>query len=103
MILGCDDIDAVTAERWGWVNRALPPAELWPFVEQLIARIVSFPPHAVAAAKASVVEAEIDVEQHLLREGNAFNGTLGDPVTQQRTRTLPRGRRPDSERRTRAG
>ena len=27
-ILGCDDIDAVTAERWGWVNRALPSDEL---------------------------------------------------------------------------
>ena len=84
VILGCDDIDAATAEAWGWVNRALPPAELWPFVERLVARLVSFPPHAVAAAKASVVDAEGDVESHLLREGDAFNGTLGDPVTQRR-------------------
>ena len=25
VVLGCDDVDAELAERWGWVNRALPP------------------------------------------------------------------------------
>ena len=54
-ILGCDDIDAATAERWGWVNRVLPTDELATFVDRLAARIAGFPPHAVAAAKASVV------------------------------------------------
>lgn len=54
-ILGCDDIGAVTAERWGWVNRALPSDELWPFVQRLAHRISRFPPHAVAAAKAAVL------------------------------------------------
>ena len=57
-ILGCDDIDAATAERWGWVNRVLPTDELATFVDRLAARIAGFPPHAVAAAKASVVRAE---------------------------------------------
>ena len=33
VILGCDDIDAATAEAWGYVNRALPPDELRPFVD----------------------------------------------------------------------
>ena len=48
VVLGCDDVDAELAERWGWVNRALPPDELWPFVDRLAARIAAFPPHAVA-------------------------------------------------------
>ena len=26
IVLGCDDVDAETAERWGYVNRALPAA-----------------------------------------------------------------------------
>jgi enoyl-CoA hydratase/carnithine racemase len=80
-VLGCDDIDAVTAERWGWVNRALPPGELHPFVARLAARIAKFPPHAVAAAKASIVRTEKGVEEDLLAEGNAFNATLGHPDT----------------------
>jgi enoyl-CoA hydratase/carnithine racemase len=79
VMLGCDDIDAATAEQWGWVNRALPVHELWPFVDRLATRIASFPPHAVAAAKAAVVRSEKEVEVDLLAEGNAFNATLGHP------------------------
>jgi enoyl-CoA hydratase/carnithine racemase len=82
VILGCEDIDAVTAERWGWVNRALPTAELWPFVDRLAARIASFPPHAVAAAKASVLRAEKEVPADLLAEAAAFNATLAHAETQ---------------------
>lgn len=81
VILGCDDIDAATAERWGWVNRALPPDELWPFVDRLAARIARFPPHAVAAAKAAVLRAEHGVVGDLLLEGAAFNATLGEAST----------------------
>jgi enoyl-CoA hydratase/carnithine racemase len=81
VILGCDDVDAATAERWGWVNRALPPEELHAFVARLARRIASFPPHAVAAAKAAVLRAEKEVEADLLAEGHAFNGTLGHPDT----------------------
>jgi enoyl-CoA hydratase/carnithine racemase len=81
IVLGCDDVDAAQAERWGWINRALPSAELWPFVNRLAARIASFPPHAVAAAKASVLRAEKEIEADLLAEGEAFNGTLGGPGT----------------------
>jgi len=83
IILGCDDFDAATAERFGWVNRALPPDELWPFVDRLAARIASYPPHAVAAAKASVLRAERGVVEDLLAESHAFAGTLADPSTQR--------------------
>ena len=79
VILGCDDIDAATAEAWGLVNRVLPADELWPFVDRMARRIAGFPPHAVAAAKAAVVRAEKEVEPDLLAEGAAFNGTLGGP------------------------
>ena len=81
-ILGCDDIDAVTAADWGWVNRALPADELWPFVHRLTGRLAKFPVHAVRAAKAAVLRAEINVEADLLAEGAAFNATLGEPTAQ---------------------
>jgi enoyl-CoA hydratase/carnithine racemase len=79
VILGCDDVDARTAEAWGWVNRALPDGELWPFVDRLAARIASFPPLAVREAKASVLSVEKGIEADLLAEAAAFNRTLGDP------------------------
>lgn len=81
VILGCGDIDALTAERWGWVNRVLPAGELGPFVDRLARRIAGFPPHAVAAAKACVIRVDGDLEDDLLAEGNAFNATLGGDGT----------------------
>lgn len=83
VMLGCDDVDADLAQAWGWVNRSLPASQLWPFVDRLANRIASFPPHAVAAAKASVLRAEKDVVADLIAEGNAFQGTLGGPGTRQ--------------------
>ena len=81
VILGCDDIDAETAERWGWVNRALPPDQVRPFAQRLARRIAGFPPHAVAAAKACVLRAEKEVVPDLLVEAYAFNQTLAPGAT----------------------
>ena len=50
-ILGADDFDAETAERYGWVNRALPDADLDTFVARLARRIASYPADAVRTAK----------------------------------------------------
>lgn len=92
VILGCDDIDAATAESWGWINRALPASELEDFVNRLARRIASFPAHAVAAAKASVLRAEKDVPSDLLAEGNAFSATLRYPESRSAMETfLARG------------
>lgn len=81
VVLGCDDIPAEQAEAWGWVNRALPAGGLWPHVDRLAARIASFPPHAVAAAKASVLRASPELPAQLQAEGAAFQGTLGGAGT----------------------
>ncbi len=79
VVLGCDDVPADLAEQWGWINRALPPDELWPFVDRLARRIAGFPAHAVAAAKAAVLRAEKEVVADLLAEAAAFTATLGEP------------------------
>lgn len=54
LILGCNEIDAVTAETYGLVNRALPSDEVLAFVENLARRIATFPAEAVALAKRAV-------------------------------------------------
>src|SRR5881397_3624980 len=84
VILGCEDVSAELAERWGYLNRALPPAELGPFVDRLARRIASFPADAIALAKAAVNAAELPTEQGLLEEAACFNGTLGTAAARQR-------------------
>lgn len=79
VMLGCDDIDAVTAERWGWVNRMLPAARLSDHVDALATRVASFPPRAIAAVKDSVNRSDVAVHERLLAEGDAFNALLDQP------------------------
>lgn len=79
VMLGCGDVDGPLAEQWGWVNRALPDAELRPFVDHLAARIASFPPNAIAAVKASVNNAVLDPTPGLREEEFLFTQTLLDP------------------------
>jgi enoyl-CoA hydratase/carnithine racemase len=84
VILGCEDVPADLAERWGYLNRALPPAELRPFVEHLAQRIASFPATAIALAKAAVNAADPTVESGLLEEAHRFNLSLATPEAQAR-------------------
>ncbi|MGW3642057.1 enoyl-CoA hydratase/isomerase family protein [Streptomyces sp. NPDC005166] len=53
-ILTSADFDAELAERYGWINRALPDAELDDFVATTAQRIAHFPHDALIAAKAAV-------------------------------------------------
>jgi enoyl-CoA hydratase/carnithine racemase len=81
IVLGCNDIDADLAERWGYVNRALPEDELRPFVDALARRIASFPAEALAHAKAAVTAAEADLVPGLLDEAHRFAQTLAAEET----------------------
>ena len=57
-ILGADDFDAETAERYGWINRALPDADLDAFVARLARRIASFPADGGAHRQAGAQRAD---------------------------------------------
>lgn len=103
IILGGDDFDADEAERYGWVNRALPPAGLGPFVERLAHRIASFPAFALAEAKHAIQSiADAGIEADLLTEQRAFDRLMDDPRserTQRMERFLSRGiQTPEGER-----
>jgi len=84
IVLGCDDFPADVAERYGYVNRALPPAELGPFVERLARRIASFPAEAIALAKTAVAAAEPSPVDGLLEEADCFNRSLATAAAQER-------------------
>jgi enoyl-CoA hydratase/carnithine racemase len=51
VILGHDDFDADTAERYGWVNRALDEGGVDAIIDRLASRIASQPLWLLAAAK----------------------------------------------------
>lgn len=76
IILGCQDLSADVAERYGYVNRALPSDEIDAFVTKLALAIASFPGEAIALAKGCVNSAETGVVDGLLDEAHAFNKTL---------------------------
>ena len=88
VVLGCQDIDAATADAWGYVNRALPPDELRPFVDTLAARIASFPLDVIATAKRAVDAAVGDPVPGLRVEDQLFRETLAGPAAAQRMRAF---------------
>ena len=76
MILGCDDFPAELAERYGYVNRTLPPRELGPFVDRLAYRIASFPDEAIRLAKAAVNAAELPIVEGFIEEAHFSNQAM---------------------------
>ncbi len=82
-VLGCDDFDAELAERYGWVNRALPPDEIGAFVERLATRIASFPAEAIALAKRAV-DAAADPREGLLEEAHCFDLSVATDAARER-------------------
>jgi enoyl-CoA hydratase/carnithine racemase len=55
IIASSDDYDAATAERYGWINRAVPDNELDDYVDRLARRLASFDTQSLAAAKRLVL------------------------------------------------
>ena len=76
LILSGDDLDAETAERWGYLNRIFEPEEIGPFVSKLAKRIASFPLPAVRQAKLAVNQAERPWTEGLTEEAYLFEQLL---------------------------
>ncbi len=76
IILGGIDVDAETAERWGWLNRALPANAIDAHVDALARRIASFPADAVRLAKQSVNSATLPMAEGCQQEADLFQTLL---------------------------
>ncbi len=88
VLLGADDIGGALAELYGYVNRALPDAELDGFVEALAQRIASFDKQAIADTKRLVDLASLPPDSEIAPEWGAFLTAFGRPAAQARIRTL---------------
>jgi enoyl-CoA hydratase/carnithine racemase len=88
VILGADDFDADQAERYGWINRALPDAELDAFVARLARRIASFPAGAVRETKRVLNELTLPGADAVRADARRFRQLVASEAAQARTAAL---------------
>jgi enoyl-CoA hydratase/carnithine racemase len=84
IILGCGDFPAEVAERYGYVNRALPAGEIDFFVQYLAQRIAGFPAETIALAKQAVHMGDDGMEDGLVREELMFLESVHTATAQHR-------------------
>ena len=84
IVLGADDFDADTAERYGWINRAIPEAELDGYVANFVRRVLSFDSQALSTAKAILNHTGLPNEAQLRSTQASFGATLRWPEALQR-------------------
>ena len=88
VLLGADDIPGDIAELYGYVNRAVPDAQLDGFVEAFARRISSFDRQAIAETKRMVNANSLPSDAEIAPEWEAFVASLGRPAAQARLRVL---------------
>jgi enoyl-CoA hydratase/carnithine racemase len=84
ILLTSADYDAATAERFGWVTRALPDADLDRFVESTAARVAAFDADAVRGVKSIVNRASLPPQGNIRDSWAAFTTSATWPGFQAR-------------------
>jgi enoyl-CoA hydratase/carnithine racemase len=82
IVLGSNDFNATEAERYGWVNRAIPDAELEGFVDNLAQRISTFDKQTLSEAKKLLNRSSVPEASELLESRTAFISSALRPETQ---------------------
>ncbi|KWT96757.1 Enoyl-CoA hydratase [Variovorax sp. WDL1] len=88
VLLTGNDIDGELAERYGYVNRALPDAELDAFVDAMARRIAGFDKQAIADIKVLVNLNSLPPNDQVGAEWAAFLRSVKRPAAQQRISQL---------------
>jgi enoyl-CoA hydratase/carnithine racemase len=86
VMLSADDYDAELAERYGWINRALPADSIGEFVRSLAHRIAGFPAVGRAVLKDRVNAITLAPADDLRRDSDLFLECARNPETQRRIR-----------------
>jgi enoyl-CoA hydratase/carnithine racemase len=87
ILLGSEDIRGEQLEAYGYVNRALPDAELDDHVEALATRISGFDKWAIGQTK-RLVNASLSPDVEISAGWDACIGSLGRPAAQHGIKTL---------------
>ena len=87
VLLSSDDIKAEQAEAYGYINRALPDADLDAYVEALATRIAKFDKWAIAQTK-RLVNTSLPPDVELGAGWDACIASLGRPAAQDGIKAL---------------
>jgi enoyl-CoA hydratase/carnithine racemase len=82
VLLSADDYDADLAERYGWINRAMPAGDLAGFVHALARRIARFPPAGHAAIKDRINAITLAAADDFRRDSDLFAEQVKSAETQ---------------------
>src|SRR5499427_7150875 len=83
VMLSAEDYDAELAQRYGWINRALPAKALGDFVRSLALRIAAFPDAGVAVVKERVNAISLAPTEDFRRDSNLFGDSVSNPEAQR--------------------
>jgi enoyl-CoA hydratase/carnithine racemase len=83
VMLSAHDYDAELAERYGWINRALPADALNEFVTTLARRIAGFPAAGHHAVKDRVNALSLAPVEDFRRDSDLFGAGVRDTETQR--------------------
>jgi enoyl-CoA hydratase/carnithine racemase len=86
VLLSADDYDAELAERYGWINRALPADEIDNFVGVLARRIAGFPAAGQVVVKERVNAIALAPVEEFRRDSDLFGEGVRDATAQARIR-----------------
>jgi enoyl-CoA hydratase/carnithine racemase len=87
VLLSADDYDAELAERYGWVNRALPDDVLDDFVKALARRIARFPAAGHVAVKNRVNAISLASVEDFRLDSDLFGQHVGSAQAQRLMQT----------------
>jgi enoyl-CoA hydratase/carnithine racemase len=82
VMLSAEDYDADLAERYGWINRALPCGELNDFVKSLAHRIAGFPAAGHLAVKDKINAITLAPVEDFRRDSDLFGEGMRTPEAQ---------------------
>jgi enoyl-CoA hydratase/carnithine racemase len=92
VFLGADDFPGDLAERYGYVNRSLPDAELDKFVDALATRIASFDKRAISETKRFVDVASLPPDYEIAPEWDVcFASIMREPAQTRIKKLLEQG------------
>jgi enoyl-CoA hydratase/carnithine racemase len=92
VLLTADDYDAELAERYGWINRALPADSLADFVGALARRVATFPVSGIAAVKERVAALSLAPADDFRHDSQIFGELVVGETSQRITqRAFERG------------
>jgi enoyl-CoA hydratase/carnithine racemase len=84
VMLSADDYDAELAERYNWINRAVPASAIGEIVRSLAHRIAAFPAGGQVALKNRINAIALAPADDFRRDSNLFLEQAGNPEAQRR-------------------